>query len=523
MADLVKELIQETPPLPWFPFLLLLLLLPFLLFAHRWLTTGKTGKKEQQQENHLPPSPPALPIIGHLHLVGSRPHVSLRSLARKHGPDVMLLRLGAVPTLVVSSPRAAEAVLRTHDRVFASRPRSVVADIILYGSCDVAFAPYGEYWRQAKKLMTTHLLSVRRVQSFRGAAIEEVSTAMAKISEVATAGGMVDMSDLLNSFSNDMACRIVSGKFFLKEGRTELLRDLINDSSQLLGGFNLEDYFPALARVGVLKRTVCAKAERLRNRWDSLLAKVIDDRVSKEKSTSDQKDVDFVDILLSVQHEYDLTREHMKALLTDVFFAAIDTSSNTLEFTLAELMRRPYLMRKLQYEVRSIVPQGQEIFSEIDMNNMTYLRAVIKESLRLHPVAPFLAPHLAMADCSVDGYMVPAGTRVIINVWAIGRDPTSWEDAEEFRPERFVEGGSDVHVNFKENGFKLLPFGAGRRMCPGINLGIANVELMLANLMYHFDWEPTPGLDRKDIDMTEVFGLTVRRKEKLLLIPKAHM
>jgi hypothetical protein len=170
MADLVKELIQETPPLAWFPFLLL----PFLLFAHRWLTTAKTGKNEQQQENRLPPSPPALPIIGHLHLVGSRPHVSLRSLARKHGPDVMLLRLGAVPTLVVSSPRAAEAVLRTHDRVFASRPRSVVADIILYGSCDVAFAPYGEYWRQARKLMTTHLLSAKRVQSFRGAITEEV-------------------------------------------------------------------------------------------------------------------------------------------------------------------------------------------------------------------------------------------------------------------------------------------------------------------------------------------------------------
>ncbi|KAM0864549.1 hypothetical protein ACQ4PT_043838 [Festuca glaucescens] len=519
MADLVKKLIQQTPPLAWLPFLLLP---PFLLFAHRWLTTAKTGKK-QQQGNRLPPSPPAMPIIGHLHLVGSRPHVSLRSLARKHGSDVMLLRLGAVPTLVVSSPRAAEAVLRTHDRVFASRPRSVVADIILYGSCDVAFAPYGEYWRQARKLMTTHLLSVKRVQSFRAAAIEEVSMVMAKISEVATTGGMVDMSELLNSFSNDMACRIVSGKFFLKEGRTKLLRDLINDSSQLLGGFNLEDYFPALASVGVLKRTVCAKAERVRNRWGNLLDKVINDRVSKEKSTFDHKDADFVDILLSVQHEYDLTREHMKALLTDVFFAAIDTSSNTLEFTLAELMRRPRLMRKLQDEVRSIVPQGQEIFSENDMNSMTYLRAVIKESLRLHPVAPFLAPHLTMADCSIDGYMVPAGTRVIINVWAIGRDPTSWEDAEEFRPERFVEGGSDVHVNFKGNDFQFLPFGAGRRMCPGINLGIANVELMLANLMYHFDWEPPLGLDKKDIDMTEVFGLTVRRKEKLLLIPKAHM
>ncbi|XBI87547.1 hypothetical protein VPH35_025623 [Triticum aestivum] len=190
---------------------------------------------------------------------------------------------------------------------------------------------------------------------------------------------------------------------------------------------------------------------------------------------------------------------------------------------MAELMRRPRLIGKLQDEVRSIVPQGQEIVSEADMNNMTYLRAVIKESLRLHPVAPLLAPHLAMADCSIDGYMIPAGTHVFVNVWAIGRDSSSWEDSEEFIPERFIEEGSDVHVNFIGNNFKLLPFGAGRRICPGINFGITTVELMLANLMYHFDWELPIGFKRKDIDMTEVFGLTVRLKEKLLLVPKSRM
>uniref|UniRef100_A0ACD6ANG6 Uncharacterized protein n=1 Tax=Avena sativa TaxID=4498 RepID=A0ACD6ANG6_AVESA len=435
----------------------------------------------------------------------------------------MLLRLGAVPTVVVSSPRAAEAVLRTHDHVLASRPRTVVSDIIMYGSSDIGFAPYGEYWRQARKLVTTHVLSVKKVQSFRSAATEEVSMVMSKIKEVAGTGGSMDMSELLNSFSNDMACRIVSGKFFLKEGRSKVFRDLIIDSSRLLGGFNLEEYFPALSRIGMLKRAVCAKAEKVRNRWADLLDKVIDDHMSKDRSKFDHKDADFVDILVSLQQEYDLTRENMKALLTDVFFGATDTTSNTVEFTLAELMRRPSLMKKLQDEVRSIVPRGQEVVSEIDMNNMKYLRAVIKESLRLHPVAPLLAPHLAMADCSIDGYKVPAGTRVIVNAWAIGRDSASWEDPEEFMPERFAEGGNDVCVNFRGNDFQFLPFGAGRRMCPGVNLAIANVELMLANLIYHFDWELPLGVESKDVDMTEVFGITVCRKENLLLIPKARM
>ncbi|CAM0885007.1 unnamed protein product [Alopecurus aequalis] len=519
MADLVEKLMLETPPRAWFLFLLLLALL--FCVHYYWFTTAKTGQREYGRR--LPPSPPALPIIGHLHLVGSLPHVSLASLARKHGPDVMLLRLGAVPTLVVSSPCAAEAVLRTNDRVLASRPRSIVADIVTYGSLDVAFAPYGDHWRKARKLLTTHVLSPKMVQSFHNAATEEVSMVMAKINKAAEVGGTVDMSELLNSFTNDMACRIVSGKFFLKEGRSKLFRDLIKDSSMLLGGFNLEDYFPALPRVRMLKRAVCAKAERVRHRWADMLDMVIDDRVDKDMSTFDHKNADFVDILLSIQHEYDLTREHMKSLLTDVFFGATDTSSNTLEFTLAELMRRPHLMGKLQDEVRSIVRLGHETISEMNMNNMTYLRAVIKESLRLHPVVPLLLPHLSMADCNISGYMVPSGTRVLVNTWAIGRDSASWEDAKEFIPERFIEGGSDVRVNFKGNDFQFLPFGAGRRMCPGMNIAIVSVELMLANLMYHFDWELPLGVDTKDIDMSEVFGLTVRRKEKLLLIPKARM
>ncbi|KQK06668.1 hypothetical protein BRADI_2g27782v3 [Brachypodium distachyon] len=380
----------------------MLLLFPLSLFVLHYVLTAKTRRIKQQQQQQQqqqgnnsvdvrpPPSPPALPIIGHLHLMGSLPHVWLGSLARKYGPDVMLLRLGTVPTLVVSSPRAAEAVLRTHDHVFASRPSTVVADIIMYGSSDIAFAPYGEYWRQARKLVATHLLSAKKVQSSRGAAADEVSMVMSKISETAAADRAVDMSELLYTFANDMACRLVSGKFFQQEGRSKIFRDLIGDSSQLLGGFNMEEYFPALSRVGLLRRAVCAKVERVRNRWADLLDKVIDDHMNKDKSMFDQKDGDFVDTLLSVQHEYDLTREHMKALLTDMFFGATDTSSQTLEYTLAELMRRPHLMRKLQAEVRSAVPQGREIINEVDLSNMAYLSAVIKETLRLHPLALFL-------------------------------------------------------------------------------------------------------------------------------------
>ncbi|OEL23135.1 3-hydroxyindolin-2-one monooxygenase [Dichanthelium oligosanthes] len=185
-------------------------------------------------------------------------------------------------------------------------------------------------------------------------------------------------------------------------------------------------------------------------------------------------------------------------------------------------MRNPHVMAKLQAEVRRKTPKGQEMVKEENLASMVYLRAVVKETIRLHPPAPLLVPHQSMVDCEVDGYIIPSGTRVIINSWAISRDPKSWEKAEEFIPERFMDGGSAADINFKGNDFQFTPFGAGRRMCPGINFGLATINIMLANLMHCFDWTLPAGMEKEDIDMTEVFGLTVHRKEKLILVPKSH-
>ena len=201
-----------------------------------------------------------------------------------------------------------------------------------------------------------------------------------------------------------------------------------------------------------------------------------------------------------------------------MFAAGTDTSSLVVELAMAELMRNPQQMAKLQEEVRKHTPEGQEMVEEEDLPRMPYLRAVVKETLRLHPPAPLLVPHLSMADCVIDGYHVRSGTRVIINAWALGRDPASWETPEEFMPERFVDYGSAAGLDFKGNHFQFLPFGAGRRICPGLNFGMATVEIMLANLMYCFDWQLPMG--DKDVDMTEVFGVTVHLKENLMIVPK---
>lgn len=167
--------------------------------------------------------------------------------------------------------------------------------------------------------------------------------------------------------------------------------------------------------------------------------------------------------------------------------------------------------------------KADDMIREQELSSMPYLKATIKETLRLHPPAPFLLPHYSMADCNIDGYFVPSGTRVLINAWALGRDPSSWDRPEDFLPDRFLQEAGAVEIHLKGKDVRFVPFGSGRRICPGASFGVATVEIMLANLMYHFDWDvPTKiGATGANVDMAELFGLTLRRKEKLLLVPRA--
>ncbi|XP_006659029.2 indole-2-monooxygenase-like [Oryza brachyantha] len=510
--------------------ILFFFLLLLLVVQYYYLSAATTRSPAATSKIVLPPSPPRLPVIGHMHLVGSSPHVSLASLASEHAADgLILLQLGQVRNLVVSSARAAEAVLRTHDHVFASRPRSAIADILAYGSSNIAFSPYGEYWRKARKLVVTHLLSPKKVHSLslRRGREEEVSLVVAKLHEAAAARAAVDMRELLGSFTNGVLGWAVAGRSFRREGRNQLFMELAAGNADQYAGFNLEDYFPSLAKVDVLRRVVSADTKKLRDKWHRVLDEIVTEHQNKSSlhhhHHHQEQDSDFVDILLSRQQEYNLTRENIHAILMDMFAAGTDTSYITLEFAMVELIRKPHLMTKLQDEVRKMTTEASKMVYEDDMDNMPYLKAVIKETLRLHPPVPLLLPRLSMAQCDVYGYTIPTNTRVIVNVWALGRDANYWEKPEDFMPERFMDSTNTTnHVDFKGTDFQFIPFGAGRRMCPGMNFGLSSVELMLANLMYCFNWDLPAGMDKDDVDMTDVFALTMGRKERLHLIPRLH-
>ncbi|MCD7464795.1 hypothetical protein HAX54_053425 [Datura stramonium] len=492
---------------------LLLPLLFFIFFLHQlFFATPDIQKK-------LPPSPRKLPIIGNLHQLGSHPHRSLHKLSQKHGP-VMLLHLGSKPVLVASSVDAARDIMKTHDLVWSNRPKSRMADRLLYGSKDVSFSPYGEYWRQIRSVIVLHLLSNKRVQSYRVVREEETSNMIEKIRQGCdSSSSAIDLRDLFCWMTNNIINRVALGRKY-NEGESEIIdaKATLDEFVELIGTFNVGDYIPWLDWVNKIIG-LDTRVEKVAKDLDIFLELVIEEHIvrneKQENRGSEAKD--FVDVLLEIQNGnetgFPLQRDSLKAILLDSFAAGTDTTYTTLEWTVTELLRHPRVMETLQNEVRGLAQDKAEI-KEDDLGNMQYLKAVIKETFRLHPPIPLLVPRESIEDVNLVGYHIPAKTQVIINAWAIGRDPLSWDDPEEYRPERFLNSDIDV----KGLNFELIPFGAGRRGCPGTGFAIVVIELALARLVHKFNFALPKGIKKEDLDMTECTGLTIRRKSPLLAV-----
>ncbi|KAL6973074.1 hypothetical protein U1Q18_027248 [Sarracenia purpurea var. burkii] len=494
-------------------------LLPSILFASILLVAVavKLPRKEnlRKRKLNLPPSPPKIPIIGNLHQLSNMPHLSLHLLSEKLGP-IIHLQLGEVPAVVVSSARAAKEVMKTHDLALASRPKIFSAKHLLYDSTDVAFSPYGPYWRNIRKICVLHLLSATRVQSYRFVREEEVARLVRRVTE--SYPGTTDLTKLLGQYANDTLCRVAFGRDFTGGGDYDRrgFQKLLRDDEVLLGGFSIGDFFPSMEFIHTLTG-MKSKLQNTSKRFDELFDEVIKEHLNPEREKEEHKDL--VDVLLEIQKDEDaemtLTMDNVKAIILDMFAAGTDTTSATLDWAMTELIMNPKIMERAQVEVRSVIGE-QEFVSETNLSQLHYMKAVIKENFRLHPPAPMLLPRESIEDITIDGYDIPAKTRFLINAWAIGRDPECWENPKTFNPERFM--GSTI--DFKGQDYELIPFGAGRRSCPGITFAIATVELALAQLLHSFDWELPPGIQASNLDMTEVFGLTMHKISHLFLIAK---
>ncbi|KAF8679385.1 hypothetical protein HU200_045727 [Digitaria exilis] len=490
----------------------LLAAIPLLYYLRRSAHSGATLR--------LPPSPWALPIIGHIHhLGGALPHRAMRDLATRLGP-LMLLRLGEVPALIASSSDAAREIMRANDIAFATRPLSPTGKLLLgEDSRGVVFAPYGDGWRQLRRICTTELLSARRVKSFRAVREEEVRRLLVSVSAAAApeaSPSPVNLSQMVSAYVADASVRaIIGSKFRDRETFLRLLEERLRLPTQ-----TLPDIFPS-SRLAMMLSSTPRLFKKHREEMLAFIGTIIQEHQESRAASVDDEE-DLLDVLLRIQREDQLdpplTTDNIKAVIIDIFGGSSETSATTLQWIMAELMRNPGVMRKAQDEVRHVLA-GHEVVTEDDLGELRYLSLVIKEALRLHPPAPLLIPRECRSTCRVLGFDVPAGTIVLVNAWAIGRDPTHWDAPEQFMPERFEK--SDV--DFKGTDFEFIPFGAGRRMCPGIGFGLANMELALASLLYHFDWELPDGMEPGEMDMTEGFGITTRRSSDLLLVPTVRV
>ncbi|KAJ4811070.1 Cytochrome P450 [Rhynchospora pubera] len=489
-----------------------LFILPLLslLILHKLINKESTTHKQL----NLPPGPKKFPLIGNLHQLGTNLHRSLHDLSLQYGP-LMYLQLGQVPTIVVSSAALAKEVFRTHDLYSSSRPYRVAWEKLSYGKADVAFAVYGDSWRYLRKICMMELLGPKIVGSFQIARQEEVERTMKAIASKASESqnGEVDLTEEIFALSTNIICRLAFGKLYQNDA--DNFRSMLLEAQENLMAFFFTDYLPMLGWVDVLTGKQ-RRLEQIFARLDRFYQKIIDEHLDRNKS--DACGEDFVDVLLRLERdEKRINLDQIKGVLMNVFVAGTDTSAATVEWAMTELMRHPEVLKKAQTEVRGIVGTKGNV-EEGDTDQLHYLKCIVKEAMRLHPPSPLLVPRETTSHFKLDHYDIPAKTTVLINAWTIARDPSHWSCPDEFKPERFINEMSDP----KGEEFNWIPFGEGRRICPGKNFSNKAVELMLANLLYSFDWSLPDGVTKESIDMSEGLGITVHRVVPLCLVPVGY-
>nr|ACM62746.1 flavonoid 3'-hydroxylase [Garcinia mangostana] len=496
------------------PFILYSILIAILVYVLIKLGSLSSGRR-------LPPGPRPLPLVGNLPHLGSMPHQSIASLVKKYGP-LMYLRLGYVDVVVAASASVAAQIFKNHDANFSSRPPNSGAKYVAYNYHDLVFAPYGPRWRMLRKISSVHLFSNKALDDFRH--IREAELAVLTQTLASAGKAPVNLGQLLNVCTTNALGRVMVGRRVFNDGvdpKASDFKDMTLELMQLAGVFNIGDFVPALEWLDL--QGVASKMKRLHKRFDDFLTTIVEEH----RNGGQEKHVDLLSTLISLKDNADgdggkLTDTEIKALLLNFFTAGTDTSSSTVEWAIAELLRHPKILTQVQRELDSVVGRDR-LVSDLDLPQLTYLSAVIKETFRLHPSTPLSLPRMAAESCEIDGYHIPKGATLLVNVWAIARDPDVWAEPLVFMPERFLPGGEKAKVDVRGNDFELIPFGGGRRICAGLSYGLRVVYLMAATLLHAFDWELANGLIPEKLNMDEAYGLTLQRAAPLMVHPKPRL
>ncbi|XP_073145874.1 cytochrome P450 81Q32-like [Henckelia pumila] len=493
------------------------LYVPLLLLALYIFTTHFLSKIK-----NFPPSPALnLPFLGHLHLLKKPLHRSLARVSDKYGP-VLLLRFGVRRVLLVSSPSAAEECLSKNDVVFANRPHLLAAKYLGYNYRSLVWSSYGDHWRNLRRISSIEVLSTHRLQTLHGIRADEVRSMIRRLALLSGEGkSPVDMKSMFFETLMNVMMRMIAGKRFYGEKveekeQAERFRDIVTDTFRHGGASSVGDYLPVLRWLGV--GGVEKRLAELQERRDSFMQELVEEckqRMRNVNGGGQGRKETMIGMLLSLQEkeaEY-YTDEIIRSLMLTLLTAGTDTSAGTMEWALSLLLNHPQVLKKAQMEMENHVGEDR-LMEESDISNLPYLRCIINETMRMYPAGPLLVPHESSDKCTIGGYHVPAKTMLLVNLWAIQNDPKNWEDPRKFKPERF-DGTSEG----SRDGFKLMPFGSGRRGCPGEGLALRMLGLGLGSVIQCFEWKR---IGENEVDMSEGPGLTLPKAQPLVAYCKAR-
>ncbi|KAK2996134.1 hypothetical protein RJ639_029516 [Escallonia herrerae] len=474
-------------------------------------------RKSRHGRTRLPPGPCGLPLLGYLPFLGTNLHRSFAELARVHGP-IFKIWLGSKLCVVLSSPAVIKEVVREQDRTFANRDPTVAALIMSHNASDIVFAPDGSTWRMLRKVLVHEMLSNRNLDAcymFRRHEVRKiVIDVYSKVSTPIDIGQLAFLT-VFNATTSMLWGGTPEGNEWSISFGAEF-RAAVSAFSVLMEKPNISDFFPSLARFdiqGIEKETkkISLWVEQI---FDSLLEQRMEVNAAKRMNATQK---DFVQSLLELRDQQgsgsSITLKHMKSLLLDIVAAGTDTVSAMSEWVMGELMRHPKVMQKLCEELTSVVGLN-DIVEEFHIPKLKYLEAVVKETQRLHPAAPFLVPRSPSQTSTVGGYTIPKGTKVLVNVWAMQRDPQIWDRPLDFQPERFLS--KTEKVDYSGNNFMYLPFGSGRRICAGLPLAERMLTYVLATFLHSFEWKLPFGTE---LDLSDKFGLVTKKSTPLVLVP----
>ncbi|KAJ4839296.1 hypothetical protein Tsubulata_021890 [Turnera subulata] len=466
----------------------------------------------------LPPSPSSsIPIIGHLHLIKAPAYRTLQKLSSQYGP-IMLLSFGIRKVLVISSSSLVKECFSMNDIVFADRPKNLTGKYLHYNHTTIGRSNYGPHWRNLRRISVVEIFSTNRLNMFLSIRQEEVRYLLKNLYGISHSGfSRVEMKSRIFDLAFNVVVRMTAGKRYFGAEVDDLdeaqrFQDTLRETFEVMGAFEPSDFLPFLRWIdfqGKEKRII-----ELSKRSDELSQGLVDEHRKRRADcvTQEGRNKTLIDTALSLQEAEPDTYidDIIKGLMMTMLTAGTITSAVTIEWALSVLLNHPTVLKKAKAELDNQVGQ-ERLVEEHDLSKLPYLESIINETMRLYPAAPLLAPHESSDNCTVGGYHIPRGTILLVNAWAVHRDPKVWDDANTFRPERFLGQDTDA--------YKLVPFGVGRRACPGTGLANRVVGLALASLIQCFEWER---VGEEEVDMTEGTGLAMPKAKPLEAMCKAR-